>query len=96
MAIEFDGKGNIVGTTPDGVIAVKLYSLEKQIDELKEENDRLEDFNEELMERLNYIKEYIRQIRIDKQKGIVYSYNSIEDNLIKLCEGKEIIEGEKK
>ena len=33
MAINFDGKGNIESTTEDGVIAVKLYSLEKQIEE---------------------------------------------------------------
>ena len=41
MAIEFDGKGNIVSTTEDGVIAVKLYSLEKQIEEKDKEIDRL-------------------------------------------------------
>lgn len=41
MAINFDGKGNIEATTPDGVIAVKLYSLEKTLEEKDKEIERL-------------------------------------------------------
>ena len=49
MTIIFDGKGNIEATTDDDVIAVKLYSLEKTIEEKDKEIERLKAREEECM-----------------------------------------------
>lgn len=62
MAIEFDGKGNIVGTTSDGVIAVKLYSLEKTIEQKDKEIERLNNIINELERKMLNDKLYIEDI----------------------------------
>lgn len=43
----------------------QLANLSKQIDWLKEENDRLEDFNEELMEERNRLNNIIKRLEVD-------------------------------
>lgn len=80
MAINFDGKGNIEATTEDGVIAVKLYSLEKQIEEKNKEIDRL---NNKVSE-LENINEKIG-LALDSAENKVDRLNNIikeKDNII--------------
>lgn len=43
--------------------------------------------------RFDKIKQYLKQIREERQHGILFSYNLIEDNLIRLCDGDDILGG---
>lgn len=43
--------------------------------------------------RFDKIKQYLKQIREERQHGILSSYNLIEDNLIRLCDGDDILGG---
>ena len=71
----------------------------KRYDEYKSEverltlsyKDELEDL-ENLGDRLNKIKEYLKQIHIEQQHGILSSNNLIWTNIERLCDGLEILE----
>ena len=99
MAIEFDGKGNIVSTTEDGVIAVKLYSMQKQIDEkdkeierLKEENNFLKLNNPQMnLEHFRVVKE--NKIKIDNLRRVNKRLNNIINELEKWLKEKQILYG---
>lgn len=72
MAIEFDGKGNVTSTTEDGAIAVKFYSMQKQIDDLQETikilRERERTFND-------LCKQYREEVeRLEKQQQNVINY----------------------
>lgn len=69
----------LLGRTNDGIIAVKFYAMQKQIDDLQQ--------------RFAKIKDYLKQVHIEQQNGILSSNNLIWDNIIRLCEGLEIIRG---
>ena len=45
---------------------------------------------ERLNKRFDAIKDYLKQIREENQKGILSSYNLIEDNIIRLCDGEKL------
>lgn len=47
------------------------------------------------LERLNKIKEYLKQVHIEQQQGILSSNNLIWDNIVRLCDGLELL-GDKK
>lgn len=100
MAINFDGKGNIESTTEDGVIAVKLYSLEKQIEEKDKEIERLNNitnkFEKWLKDEANFWKQ--QQEKAIKngwlEFGGKYNTTIIYENAInKLKELKEALNG---
>lgn len=67
----------------------KQYDYE---DYLIDENERLHSLYEE---RCRKIKDYLKLIREDNQKGILCSYNLIEDNITRLCDGLDILGSDK-
>lgn len=67
----------LLGKTNDGIIAVKLYAMQKQIDDLQQRFDK--------------IKNYLKQVHIEQQNGILSSNNLIWENIERLCDGLEIL-----
>lgn len=67
----------MLGRKNDGMIATKLYSLEK--------------IKEDYESRFNKIKEYLKQVHIEQQNGILSSNNLIWENITRLCDGLEIL-----
>ena len=72
------------------------------IEYLKSKNNIVESKNIELVienERLNNIpnkiKEYLKQVHIETQNGILSSNNLIWENIERLCDGKDIIGSDK-
>ena len=61
-------------------------------------NDRNALFKEreDLYNRFYKIKDYLRQVHIEMQNGILSSDNLIWENIERLCDGKEILDKENK
>lgn len=66
------------------------YILEENIDDI---NYLLYE-KKKLELRCNKIKDYLKQIHIEQQNGILSSNNLIWENIERLCDGKEIIKNE--
>lgn len=59
------------------------------IKEQREEND-------ELKQRLDKIKNYLKQVHMETKNGILSSNSLIWENIKRLCDGKDILENEKR
>ena len=60
----------------------QLANLSKQIDNLREENDRLEDINEELMEERNRLNNIINELEKYLIEQVEKSYSNDYDNVL--------------
>lgn len=74
----------------------------KNIKRLLDEMDRADEVIkhqffeiERLNKRFTAIKDYLKQIREDNKKGTLSSYNLVEDNITRLCDGLDILGSDK-
>jgi aspartate/tyrosine/aromatic aminotransferase len=63
-------------------------------EEIERSHSIIKEVREDLYNRLDKIKDYLKQVHIETQKGILSSNNLIFENIERLCEGKEILKGE--
>lgn len=70
------------------ILHEKLLQKQKEVFELQHEICDYE-------ERCRKIKDYLKLIREDNQKGMLCSYNLIEDNITRLCDGLDILGSDK-
>lgn len=68
--------------------------FEKAVSYLAERNALFKE-RELLHNSLYEIKDYLKRIREENQKGILSSYSLIEDNIIRLCNGEKILGSDK-
>ena len=68
--------------------------FEKAVSYLAERNALFKE-RELLYNRLYEIKDYLKQIRRENQKGILSSYSLIEDNIVRLCNGEKLLGSDK-
>lgn len=83
-----------------------LYSMPYKVENMRAEHYAINEYEKLVysqikeIERLknipNKIKEYLKQVHIETQNGILSSNNLIWENIERLCDGKDIIGSDKK
>lgn len=70
-----------------------IKEMDKRLDEREQEIEELQQAKDDLQQRFAKIKDYLKQIHIEQQKGILSSNNLIWENIERLCDGLEILGG---
>ena len=70
----------------NGFSTQELVEMKRDTDERKEKK--------ELQKRLDDIKNYLKQVHYERNHGIISSDYLIYNNIVRLCDGFNIIEGE--
>lgn len=77
--LDYISNGKINKTSMKYIIEIdqEFHKKDKEIDQLEERFDK--------------IKNYLKQVHYEQQHGILSSNNLIYDNIIRLCDGEELI-----